>query len=160
VAYSSWGTPEYLSPERARGGAHDDRLSDVFSLGVTAYECVVGRTPFEKDETEEFLNKEALEIYYQRTLKGEFLGEIKISNGSFPFSFHPHVRDVLPRRTCVSRVCRSHLLHDRAGCDEEDEQLFESTSTPVLPGNHTFSPGSAHSWYVFPFLIYSFLYRA
>jgi serine/threonine protein kinase len=81
VAHSSWGTPEYLSPERSRGVAHDDRLSDIFSLGVTAYECVVGRTPFEKDETEEFLNKETLEIYFQRTLKGEFLGEVNVSSG-------------------------------------------------------------------------------
>lgn len=31
----SWGTPEYLSPERARGILHDERLSDVWALGVT-----------------------------------------------------------------------------------------------------------------------------
>lgn len=30
------------------------------------YEVVVGRTPFEQNETEEFLTKEALEVYYQR----------------------------------------------------------------------------------------------
>jgi serine/threonine protein kinase len=30
-----WGTPEYLSPERARGDEHDERLADVWALGVT-----------------------------------------------------------------------------------------------------------------------------
>lgn len=30
----TWGTPEYLSPERARGDLHDERLADVWALGV------------------------------------------------------------------------------------------------------------------------------
>ena len=53
----------YLAPERSRGVHHDERLSDIWALGVTMYEVVVGRTPFEKDESEEFLNREALEVY-------------------------------------------------------------------------------------------------
>jgi len=31
----SWGTPEYLSPERAKGQLHDERLSDIWALGVS-----------------------------------------------------------------------------------------------------------------------------
>ncbi|KAA1113001.1 hypothetical protein PGT21_018183 [Puccinia graminis f. sp. tritici] len=75
----SWGTPEYLSPQRAKSEEHDERLSDIWSLGVTLYEIVVGRTPFELNEKEEFLSKEALEVYYQRTLKAEFLGPHTLS---------------------------------------------------------------------------------
>ncbi|GAA5956726.1 hypothetical protein JCM8115_000660 [Rhodotorula mucilaginosa] len=75
----SWGTPEYLSPERAKGAVHDERLSDVFALGVTMYEIVVGRTPFEQTEDETFLNREALVEYYKRTLTGRFWGKCDLS---------------------------------------------------------------------------------
>ncbi|MHC4261911.1 MAG: serine/threonine-protein kinase, partial [Planctomycetota bacterium] len=41
------GTPFYLSPEQVDGQQHADVRSDVFSLGVTLYECLTGRRPFE-----------------------------------------------------------------------------------------------------------------
>ncbi|HEY0377536.1 MAG TPA: tetratricopeptide repeat protein [Pyrinomonadaceae bacterium] len=40
------GTPLYLSPEQARGGAVDGR-SDLFALGALLYECVTGKPAFE-----------------------------------------------------------------------------------------------------------------
>ena len=39
------GTPAYLSPEQAIGGAVDGR-SDLFALGTLLYEATTGRTPF------------------------------------------------------------------------------------------------------------------
>ena len=42
------GTPQYLSPEQARGEPATP-ASDVYALGVVAFECLAGRRPFEAD---------------------------------------------------------------------------------------------------------------
>jgi serine/threonine-protein kinase len=42
------GTPQYLSPEQAQGGTATP-ASDVYSLGVVAFECLAGRRPFVGD---------------------------------------------------------------------------------------------------------------
>jgi serine/threonine protein kinase len=59
---------QYLSPERARGLDHDTRKSDVWSLGITFFEILIGRTPFEYVEGEQFSTKEDLEKYWARTV--------------------------------------------------------------------------------------------
>ena len=50
------GTPSYMSPEQARGKDVDHR-TDIYSLGVIAFEMVCGRLPY--------LGSEAVDILYQ-----------------------------------------------------------------------------------------------
>jgi serine/threonine protein kinase len=41
------GTPQYMSPEQARGLSNIDHRSDLWSLAVVAYECLLGQMAFE-----------------------------------------------------------------------------------------------------------------
>ncbi|KAF9568731.1 kinase-like protein [Agrocybe pediades] len=77
----SYGTPEYLAPERARGLPHDTRKSDVWSLGVTFFEVLVGRTPFEHADGKLLDTPAELEKYWARTLRGKWLGTWNFSKG-------------------------------------------------------------------------------
>lgn len=52
------GTPYYVSPEQVAGGGESaDARSDVYSAGVTLYELLTLRRPFEGDSTAEVLNR-------------------------------------------------------------------------------------------------------
>src|SRR5262249_43145168 len=49
-----FGTPEYMSPEAARGEDVDHR-ADVYSLGVILFDMLCGRPPFEAPQSSEVL---------------------------------------------------------------------------------------------------------
>ena len=46
---SIMGTPQYISPEQARGDKDLDSGTDIYSFGVMMYEMVVGQVPFSAD---------------------------------------------------------------------------------------------------------------
>ncbi len=47
---TAMGSVHYISPEQARGGFSDER-SDIYSFGITMYEMMTGRLPYDGDNT-------------------------------------------------------------------------------------------------------------
>ncbi|MHC4597598.1 MAG: serine/threonine protein kinase [Planctomycetota bacterium] len=55
------GTPQYISPEQARGFSDVDIRADIYSLGATLFHMAVGEVPFAGDDSMEVMAKQILE---------------------------------------------------------------------------------------------------
>jgi len=55
------GTPQYFSPEQARGEEADER-SDIYSMGVILFEMATGKPPFQAETTEAYIQKHTSEM--------------------------------------------------------------------------------------------------
>jgi serine/threonine protein kinase len=55
------GTPAYMSPEQAMGDREVDGRSDIYSLGIVAYQMLAGETPFKATNTPSMLMKHVSE---------------------------------------------------------------------------------------------------
>jgi serine/threonine protein kinase len=75
TAGTSLGTPRYMSPEHAMGQPLDGR-SDMYSLGIVAYQCLFGNAPFEADEPFAVLYKHIHEPLPEPTLDSDEAREL------------------------------------------------------------------------------------
>ncbi|MBR5474645.1 MAG: Stk1 family PASTA domain-containing Ser/Thr kinase [Lachnospiraceae bacterium] len=75
ISSNAMGSVHYISPEQARGGYCDER-SDIYSLGISMYEMVTGRVPYEGDST---VSIALLHIQGEMVPASELVPEIPVS---------------------------------------------------------------------------------
>lgn len=64
------GTAHFISPEQARGQTDLDVRSDIYSLGATLYQLVLGELPFSGDTDQDVMTKHILSSLSSTALKG------------------------------------------------------------------------------------------
>jgi len=69
AAATTVGTVAYISPEQARGQSDLDVRSDIYSLGATLYQLVVGELPFAGQDNQEVLAAQILASLSSEVLK-------------------------------------------------------------------------------------------
>jgi serine/threonine-protein kinase len=71
---TTMGTAAYLAPEQAKGQSDLDGRADIYSLGVTLYQLVLGELPFVASDDKELLRMQVLD-----SLKGAAMKSGKVS---------------------------------------------------------------------------------
>ena len=106
------GTPQYISPEQARGERNLDEGTDIYSFGVVLYEMVVGKVPFTADTPFSIIHDH---IYKPLPL---------------PHSINPRVPEV------VERVLLKALAKERVDRYQSVDEMVEAFGRAVRGQAH------------------------
>jgi serine/threonine-protein kinase len=110
------GSPAYMSPEQASGETDVDGRSDVWSLGVILYKCLVGTVPFQAP------NYNALMVTIARTAHPPLEGRVEGL---------PREVDLLVDK-CLAKDRSERFESAKALADAIDKLMTEHPQLPVV----------------------------
>lgn len=136
------GSVHYTSPEQARGGFSDEK-SDIYSMGITMFEMLTGRVPFNGDTTVSIAIKH---IQDEMPAIREFVPEIPVSVENIVIKCTQKSPD--RRYQCMADMIKD-LKHSLINPDDVIAQLDTADAagkTRVVPsgGNSTSAADSSH----------------
>jgi serine/threonine-protein kinase len=125
AAGSVLGTASYISPEQAAGGTVTP-ASDVYALGVVAYQCLSGRRPFDGDSPLEIAMKHVREV--PRPLPGDI---------------PPNVRAIVERSMAKDPAARWPSAAALAAVSRQAAATLAAAAHAAAPGRPASGPPGA-----------------
>lgn len=142
------GTPYYVSPEQARGKSTDHR-SDLWSLGIIAFQCLTGRPPFESDALGELMGLILYEDLPTPTLKNPKLPpaidawweRAAARDREERFQSAKELADTLGAALGIQRVVQVQAMSPRRGSFPDGSGPFPAYATVTPPALGSSTPG-------------------
>ena len=128
------GTPHYMSPEQVQGNKTVDFRSDIWAIGVIAFEMFTGQRPF----TGNALGDLVLQICVREVVKPSQLAPVPV--GFDEWYAHAANRD--PEQRFQSARDLAQALREVVGGSDRDTSLVISEN-PIEPSQHDTSSVSA-----------------
>jgi len=126
AAGSVLGTASYISPEQAMGGQATP-LSDIYALGVVAYQCLAGRRPFEGENP--------LEIAMRH---------VREAPAALPPDIPPPVRGIVERAMAKDPAARWHTAAEFATVARRAAATL--SGRPAVPAGQPGAPSGQPGW--------------
>jgi serine/threonine-protein kinase len=144
------GTPQYLAPEQARGAAVSP-LTDVYSLGVMAYELFLEQLPFEAETSAEIM---AMHLRAAPPPPSELWPDIPPGLENLLLAMlakDPESRPTMLTVAHTLELVRSELLSRRDAAQETDgavpiAPVRRSTRLKSTPGLAATEPAGSGEW--------------
>jgi serine/threonine-protein kinase len=144
------GTPQYLSPEQARGAAVSPQ-TDVYSLGVMAYELFLEQLPFEAETSAEIM---AMHLRAVPPPPSELWPDIPPGLENLLLAMLAKDPDARPTMLTVAHtleLVRSELIRRRdalaeAGIEPTPPPTRKSTRIRTAPGLAPTEPAASGEW--------------
>lgn len=119
---NAMGSVHYFSPEQARGGYVDER-SDIYSLGITMYEMVTARIPFDGD------NSVAIAIQH---LNDDF-PDMRLYNPNVPRSLEGIIKKATMKRSDERYPSIELMLEDLNIARDENNSALKAAAAGENP---------------------------
>ncbi len=146
------GTPEYMSPEQAQGGELE-AAADIYSMGVTVWEMLLGRVPFEHESYEEVLHMQIhatptwpADLAAERGIPAEAGPVLLKALAKDPAERHGSMLDLQTELASVARLVRARTTHSMMPPPQSRQRTTGPfSSVPMIPPTitHTTPPTTA-----------------